>query len=549
MSFFLCLVLVFVNGINVYELSTNEAANLVKQEFEETFNLYLDIAFPFDELRPISKVPANWGNQDESIRLTAIDSLSTMAIMNSTELLEITINKICEDDWDFNIDMYLNVFEIIIRDLGGLLSGYWFTKNECLKRLAIDLGERLFETTFTQYNIFYNIANLNQKIINPNASGIATAELATNLIEFGALSVVANDPKYFNEALRLVDWLHEYESDIGLVGERINITEDERDDENDLTLLWPGTASHIGAAIDSYYEYLLKCWVLFNDQTCKEYWEHSLDGILKYEKYYDDDNILWFTRVNMFTGQTSDGNQTMSYLHDLHGQFWVGSLLLAAEQYLTEEYYDLETYQQLFNYSRIHQMANEKMWDIYNITPYFYDFRDEEIGYPRYLLNPEIIESNYFLYAHTNDSYYLDRAYKYLDDIMTYCKCYNESECIGYTSILDVSNMTRLDELPSFFFAETLKYLYLTFKWDDPEYFFNPYDYVFNTEAHPIPKEWNTIPDSQPSTDDSSSGLDMAYWFVIIALIMAVTIVVLYYACVKYAQKGSSLQRDGVPLL
>jgi len=32
-----------------------------------------------------------------------------------------------------------------------------------------------------------------------------------------------------------------------------------------LTGKWTSTSSHMGARIDSYYEYLWKCWVLFGD--------------------------------------------------------------------------------------------------------------------------------------------------------------------------------------------------------------------------------------------------------------------------------------------
>ena len=46
----------------------------------------------------------------------------------------------------------------------------------------------------------------------------------------------------------------------------------------------------------------------------------------------------------------------------------------------------------------------------------------------------------------------------------------------------------QLDSMPSYFLAETLKYLYLLFSEDDVI----PLDqYVFNTEAHPFPVfEW-----------------------------------------------------------
>ena len=56
----------------------------------------------------------------------------------------------------------------------------------------------------------------------------------------------------------------------------------------------------------------------------------------------------------------------------------------------------------------------------------------------------------------------------------------------GYSGIQDVtsSNPPKNDVQESFFLAETLKYLYLLYTDDDVI----PLDqYVFNTEAHPLP--------------------------------------------------------------
>jgi mannosyl-oligosaccharide alpha-1,2-mannosidase len=56
----------------------------------------------------------------------------------------------------------------------------------------------------------------------------------------------------------------------------------------------------------------------------------------------------------------------------------------------------------------------------------------------------------------------------------------------GYTGIRDVyqENPQKDDVQQSFFLAETLKYLYLTFSDDS----LLPLDkWVFNTEAHPLP--------------------------------------------------------------
>ena len=42
------------------------------------------------------------------------------------------------------------------------------------------------------------------------------------------------------------------------------------------------TDSHISGAIDSYYEYLLKCAILFDDQDCRRMWDESIAAINKY---------------------------------------------------------------------------------------------------------------------------------------------------------------------------------------------------------------------------------------------------------------------------
>ena len=65
---------------------------------------------------------------------------------------------------------------------------------------------------------------------------------------------------------------------------------------------------------------------------------------------------------------------------------------------------------------------------------------------------------------------------------------YTKVENVGYTSISNVRNTynTRpLDKTESFWFAETLKYMYLLF--DDTRQLINLDKWVFNSEGHPLP--------------------------------------------------------------
>ncbi len=66
-------------------------------------------------------------------------------------------------------------------------------------------------------------------------------------------------------------------------------------------------------------------------------------------------------------------------------------------------------------------------------------------------------------------------------DIKRYCKTE-----VAFTSVQNVETMKQKDYMPTFFFAETLKYLYLTFSHHQQGFDFDKY--VFNTEAHPFKK-------------------------------------------------------------
>lgn len=78
----------------------------------------------------------------------------------------------------------------------------------------------------------------------------------------------------------------------------------------------------------------------------------------------------------------------------------------------------------------------------------------------------EVLESNFYAYRVTGDQKYLDRAASAVASFNKYLKLDNG----GYTDISDVTsaNSSRYDETESFWFAEVLKYLYLTF--DDPSH-------------------------------------------------------------------------------
>ena len=98
------------------------------------------------------------------------------------------------------------------------------------------------------------------------------------------------------------------------------------------------------------------------------------------------------------------------------------------------------------------------------------------------ILRPETVESLFYLYRLTGDSKYRDWGW----NIFTAFEKHTKVSSGGYAGVWNVLNpANKQDKMESFFVSETLKYLFLLFT-DDPSVF-RLSEWVFNTEAHPLP--------------------------------------------------------------
>eukprot|EP00917_Polyrhabdina_sp_WS-2016_P017592 GHVP01038003.1.p1 GENE.GHVP01038003.1~~GHVP01038003.1.p1 ORF type:complete len:358 (-),score=64.98 GHVP01038003.1:1487-2560(-) len=102
---------------------------------------------------------------------------------------------------------------------------------------------------------------------------------------------------------------------------------------------------------------------------------------------------------------------------------------------------------------------------------------------PRYILRPETFESLYLNYERTGEEIYRQWAYQIYQNIKKHCF----SEEYGFTTCVNSFQLEPgiFDEVESFMFAETIKYLWLIFS---PRGHFNHEGWIFTTEAHPVPK-------------------------------------------------------------
>ena len=119
-----------------------------------------------------------------------------------------------------------------------------------------------------------------------------------------------------------------------------------------------------------------------------------------------------------------------------------------------------------------------KMWTQNVIEPEVLDYRTMKVASPGYQLRPEIMESAYYLFHYTKDPRYLEMGRTFFEAIVAHCRT-----DVGYTNLKSVVTMEKGDLMPSYFLAETMKYLYLLFAPDSTLEFDSV---VFNTEAHPL---------------------------------------------------------------
>lgn len=164
------LLVVFAHSVNcggsrklVCPARRQNLQKLAKSMFDFSYSSYMEHAFPLDELDPIHcagrsidrENPDNININDVlgNYSLTLIDSLDTLAIMGNASEFARAVGLVVQHV-SFDQDATVQVFEVTIRAMGGLLSAHLIAKNrefgvfiedydDELLWLARDLGGRL----------------------------------------------------------------------------------------------------------------------------------------------------------------------------------------------------------------------------------------------------------------------------------------------------------------------------------------------------------------------------------------------------------------------
>ncbi|XP_029473471.1 ER degradation-enhancing alpha-mannosidase-like protein 3 [Rhinatrema bivittatum] len=444
--------------------------NQVLEMFDHAYSNYMDHAYPADELMPLTcrgrvrgQEPSR-GDVDDALgkfSLTLVDTLDTLVLLNKTKEFEDAARKVI-NDVQLDNDIVVSVFETNIRVLGGLLGGHsvaimlkekgefmqWY--NDELLEMAKELGYKLLPAFNTTSGLPYPRINLKFGIQRPEArtgteTDTCTACAGTLILEFAALSRFTGTAVFEEYARKALDFLWEKrQRSSNLVGVTINIHTGD----------WVRKDSGVGAGIDSYYEYLLKAYVLLGDDSFLERFNTHYDAIMR---YISQPPLLLDVHIHkpMLTART-----------------WMDALLafFPGLQVLKGDIRPaIETHEMLYQVIKKHNFLPEAFTT---------DFR---VHWAQHPLRPEFAESTYFLYKATGDPYYLEVGKTLIDNLNKYTRV----PC-GFAAVKDVRTGSHEDRMDSFFLAEMFKYLYLLFSEKD-NLIFDIEDYIFTTEAHLLP--------------------------------------------------------------
>lgn len=493
----------------------------VSGAFMHAWKGYRSFALGFDELHPVTKSGADGLG---GLGATVIDALDTAMIMGLDDVVQEAGSWIKKELLDrIAAKGQVNLFETTIRVLGGLLSAYhlrggggstnsWGAHTvgpdpEVYLHCARDLGDRLLSAfTYSKSPVPYSDVFLRERTAHPagTSDGAAsTAEATSVQLEFSYLSHVTGDPKYEKAAMAVYEHFKGLPKTEGLVP--IFIDAD--------TGQFQGNNIRLGSRGDSYYEYLLKVWIqhggaAYNESSVaylRDMYDEAMNGVKHRLVSQSQPNGLVFVGERPH-GPSDELDPKMDHLVC----FLAGNLALGATRGLTIKEAmekDLLSVSDLEDLKLAEELGRT-CYEMYNVTAtglapeiaYFNtDIGDMDVEGGREdsvykhdirikpadrhnLLRPETVESLFLLYRITEDSKYREWGWNIFQSFEAHTKVSTG----GYSSLDDVTSVPapKRDKMETFFLGETLKYLYLLF---GDANVLPLTEFVFNTEAHPLP--------------------------------------------------------------
>jgi hypothetical protein len=465
---------------------------------------YSEHANGADELRPLAKMPKNnWG----STGVTAFDSLSTLLLLGLKEefleAAEMALTSCSSFDPPQQSGFLASpqremtsVFETTIRHLGAALSAYTQTKDQRF----LDCAELIATSLLPAFDTPTGIALHGVMVGTHNANNEAWAghrsilsEAGSLQIEFRYLAALTGKQIYSKSANAFTEHLLKVRSQGWPENETLYEQDNPKMPHKGLwpTFIDPRTGKFAGAASmaslsDSFYEYLLKQWILFGkrDQHLLELYEDSVEALLLHLlRYTPKSHLAFIGHVGIGYEPTMDhlacfvpGMLILGVMHGAHRQ--------PGRDLIRRTWGDNDVVRAAVDLAATcYRLYLESPSGIGPEIVQFHENGTYSVSHPKFILRPETIESLFYLYRYTKDPKYKQWGKHIATHIDKHCRT-----SVGFAALESVVERKprQVDSMESFFLAETLKYLYLLLEEESGSAV--PLDqFVFNTEAHPLP--------------------------------------------------------------
>ncbi|KAE9549711.1 hypothetical protein FO519_007075 [Halicephalobus sp. NKZ332] len=430
---------------------------------------YKNYSWGANELSPIAKIPHTqsiFGGS--SMAATIVDAADTLFIMGLTKEYE-DAKKFIEESWSIKkATGQLSVFETTIRFIGGFLTLFGLTGEEIYKKRAQETADVLLPAFDTSTGIAKSLITPGSKSAtnyNWARDESILAEFGSLHLEFEYLTQITGNKIYLQKVQKIRDFLEKAEKPNGLYPTYLNPN----------TGKFGNNHVSLGALGDSFYEYLIKSYLLTNktdDQALRMHVAAS-NAIQEHMVFTSKSGLKYVAELR--------GNNPEHKMGHL-ACFCPGMFALESQNEKNEERKKklMQLAEDLAN--TCHESYNRSESKIGPEMFYFND-RDDATSLRSengYILRPEVLEGFFYLWRLTGNQKYKDWVWEGISAMDKHCRT-----GAGFAGLKNVYNPSQGfdDTQQSFFLAETLKYAYLTFDNDAI-----PLEkYVFNTEAHPFP--------------------------------------------------------------
>ncbi|KAJ6605364.1 glycoside hydrolase family 47 protein [Mycena vulgaris] len=465
--------------------------------FQHAWSAYERDAMGSDEYHPMSHRGSNL-SVTGGIGYTVVDAIDTMLLMGLTEEYSRAsdwVRTSLRFDRDGRTRCF-NTFETTIRVLGGLLSALHLSADQMYLRHAVDLADRMLPAFDTPSGLPLSSINLETRVGIPdpwNHQTISTAEATTLQLEFRDLAQLTKNATYWHKAEKVMSVVNaaKLPSNLAPISMKQFLTSPAPKDRTE-----PVYLKMYEDAMQGIHDHLVHKTPTRKLTYVAELIPHGADWRTSWTVQHKQDHLVCFLAGSLMLGATTAGARGPGASETGQRDWNTGVALLEGcmETHRTATGLSPEIVQfqpspdqpgrdwHIKDSKCVSPSANDSDYQGSTFSFLFLDPADRRATTQSTCSGPRRSSRCSSRGVLTGDTRYRAYAWGIFEAIEQHARLPGG----GYATVADVDTVpVRLeDKQETFYLSETLKYLFLTFA---DESVLPLDEYVFNTEAHPLP--------------------------------------------------------------